>query len=200
MSTLTRKEIEEKLRIPPPDGLLISPILSRKQIGDTSVDLRIGNQFIVFRRHTIATINLFQGSGSDLHRFQERRIVQFGQKFVLHPGTLALGATFEYIQLPGDLEGQVEGRSSWARVGLQIATATCVEPGFSGVVTLELSNVGNMPLELYPGVRVAQLILRTTASKLPKAYGDKRKYRFPIGPQFSRLHTDEDAKPFINPP
>src|SRR4029077_4964582 len=121
-----------------------------------------------------------------------RRVVTFGTKFVLHPGALVLAATFEYVQLPSDLEGQVEGRSSWARLGLQIATATCVEPGFSGVITFELSNVGNMPVEIHPGVRIAQLILRTTASAVKHAYSGGRKYKYPIGPQFSRLSTDED--------
>jgi len=109
-----------------------------------------------------------------------------------------LGATFEYVKLPSDLEAQVEGRSSWARLGLQIATATFVEPGFAGVITFELSNVGNMPLELYPGVRVSQMILRRTESKVQKPYEGKRKYRYAIGPQFSRLNADADARAFID--
>jgi dCTP deaminase len=198
MSTLTCKEIRARLRCRDDKRLIISPLLSPKQVGDTSIDLRIGNQFLIFRRHTQPEINPFKISTAELHRFQERRIVPFRSSFVLHPGVLALGATFEYIQLPPDLEAQVEGRSSWARLGLQIATATCVEPGFSGVITFELSNVGNMPLELYPGVRVAQMILRRTESKLDKPYAGARKYRFPIGPQFSRLNADVDAKAFID--
>jgi dCTP deaminase len=197
MATLTSKEIRQRLGYRNDQRLIISPLLSPKQIGDTSIDLRIGNQFIIFRRHTQPEINPFKISQAALHRFQERRIIRFQSSFVLHPGVLALGATFEYIQLPADLEAQVEGRSSWARLGLQIATATCVEPGFSGVITFELSNVGNMPLKLYPGVRVAQMILRRTESKVQKPYTGKRKYRFPIGPQFSRLNADEDAKVFI---
>jgi dCTP deaminase len=198
MSTLTRKEIRELLRLPFPDRLTVSPILSEIQFGDASLDLRIGNQFIIFRRHTQGLIDPFEQSRAALHRFQERRIIRFGDKFILHPGVLALGATFEYIQLPGNVEGQVEGRSSWARLGLQIATATCVEPGFSGVITLELANVGNMPLELCPGARMTQLILRTTASKVESAYTGDKKYKYPIGPQFSRLSEDEDARVFLS--
>ncbi len=91
----------------------------------------------------------------------------------------------------------MEGRSSWARLGLQIATATCVEPGFSGVVTLELSNVGTLPLELYPGVRVAQLILREVSPPIEHPYQGRRKYRYPIGPEFSRLIKDDDALRFL---
>jgi dCTP deaminase len=89
-----------------------------------------------------------------------------------------------------------EAKCGVMRLLLQIATATCIEPGFSGVVTLELSNVGNMPLELVPGMRIGQLILRETVSRLPNAYGTYRKYKCPIGPQFSRLHSDADAKVF----
>lgn len=196
MSTLSgdliRKRLEEVSEI----GLVITPILSQRQVGDMSVDLRLGNQFIVFRTHMGEVIRPFDLSDVRLRGLQERRVVRFGQRFILHPGQLALGSTFEYIHMPNDLEGQVEGRSSWARVGLQIATATCVEPGFSGVVTLELSNVGTIPLELYPGVRVAQFVLRTVASPVTNAYGGKRKYRRAIGPQFSRLAHDEDAKIF----
>lgn len=161
-----------------------------------SVDLRLGNQFIVFRMHMGGLMNPFKLSDIELRSLQERRVVRFGQKFVLHPGQLALGSTFEYLKLPSDLEGQVEGRSSWSRVGLQIATATCIEPGFSGVVTLELSNVGTIPLELFPGVRVAQLVLRDVWPAVKKPYAGKRKYYRAIGPQFSRLASDEDAKPF----
>lgn len=197
MSTLTRKEIEQRLKSRDDARLVISPILSPDQIRDMSIDLRIGNQFIIFRRHIQGEINPFKISRQALHLFQERRIVPFRSSFVLHPGVLALAATFEYVQLPHDVEGQVEGRSSWARLGLQIATATCVEPGFSGVITFELSNVGNMPLPIYPGVRVSQMILRTTSSKVQSAYSGARKYRYAIGPQFSRLSNDLDAKPFI---
>jgi dCTP deaminase len=198
MSTLTRKEIEQRLTSRDDSRLIVSPLLSPDQVRDMSIDLRIGNQFIIFRRHIQGEMNPFKISPQALHLFQERRIVPFRSSFVLHPGVLALAATFEYVRLPNDLEGQVEGRSSWARLGLQIATATCVEPGFSGVITLELSNVGNMPLPIYPGVRVSQMILRTMSSSVQSAYGGTRKYQYAIGPQFSRLSTDTDAQAFTN--
>lgn len=197
MSTLGKKEIEDRLSARSHRRLTVSPLLSRRQIGDASIDLRLGNQFIIFRRHTQAMMNPFTATRVELHRFQERRIVMFGRKFVLHPGALALAATFEYIQLPPDIEGQVEGRSSWARLGLQIASATFVEPGFSGVVTFELANVGNMPLQLYPGTRISQMILRETTTSGRKAYAGTRKYRYPIGPQFSRVDVDYDARVFV---
>lgn len=200
MSTLTRDEIRSRVRS---GELILTPLLSPKQIGDASVDVRLSNQFIVFRMHTFGHFTLGHDNIA-IRRMQERHVVQFGSPFLLHPGMLALGATLEYIRLPNDLEGQVEGRSSWARLGLEIATATSIEPGFQGVVTLELSNVGTIPLELFPGVRIAQLVFRTAEPAVDKAYADdgrvRRKYRFPIGPEFSKLADDRDARVFQKSP
>ena len=111
---------------------------------------------------------------------------------------LALGCTFEYVCVPFDLECQVEGRSSWARLGLQIATATSVEPGFKGVLTLELSNLGTIPIELYPGVRIAQLFFHDATPQVEDAYGGTRKYRCPVGPQFSLIANDKDGQVFAH--
>jgi dCTP deaminase len=196
MSTLSKIDIVKALQATGEDQLVVTPILSPKQVGDISIDLRLGNQFITFRGHAHGTINPFQLTDEGLRRIQRREIVRFKQKFILHPGSMVLGATFEYIKIPPFLEGQVEGRSSWARLGLQIATATCVEPGFCGVVTLELSNVGTMPLELFPGVRIAQLVLRRVEPRVANPYELDKKYRYAIGPQFSRLNEDKDALPF----
>ena len=195
MSVLTGQRIVERLTASQ-NRLVITPILSPKQIGPSSVDLRLGNQFIVFRMHMLGTFKPFNTPSSNLKKMQERQVVRFGSHFVLHPGMLALGSTFEYISLPSDLCGEVEGRSSWARVGLQIATATCVEPGFKGVLTFELSNVGTIPLELYPGVRVAQIILHDAQPPDSKGYGSKRKYDCPVGPEFSQVQLDQDGKAF----
>jgi len=196
MSTLTKSKIEERLK-DKERPLVISPILDLKQIGDVSVDLRLGNQFIVFRMHRFGEFSPYDQPGSKLGGLQERQVIRYyGEHFVLHPGVLVLGSTFEYIGMPNDLEGQIEGRSSWARLGLQIATASSVEPGFGGVLTLELSNVGTIPLKLHPGVRVAQLVLHDALPQMAKAYKGKRKYLCPVGPQFSRAHLDDDGKRF----
>ena len=195
MSTLTHKRLVKRLTTGKP-CLVVTPLLSPKQVGDASIDVRLGNQFIVFRMHTFSVFSAYRTPAANLRRRQERQVVRFGTPFVLHPGTLALGATFEYVRMPPDLECQVEGRSSWARLGLQIATANSVEPGFKGVLTLELSNVGTMPLELYPGVRIAQLVFRDATPRLAAAYGEERKYRCPVGPEFSQVHDDPDGRVF----
>lgn len=199
MSTLTKGRIEEFLRRPE-DPLILTPLLSRRQIGDASIDVRLGNQFIVFQSHRFGVFQHLGRDSIEPRRVQERHVVRFGESFVLHPGVLILGCTFEYVAIPRDLECQVEGRSSWARLGLQVATANSVEPGFKGVVTLELSNVGTVPLPLRPGLRIAQLVFHRTDPPIPTAYSGDRKYRCPIGPEFSRLHSDYDWKVFSGSP
>ncbi len=196
MSTLTKKRINEFLTRPE-NPLIITPLLSKKQVGEASVDVRLGNQFIVFNAHRFGLFEPFGRRGlNEPRKIQERQIMRFGDSFVLHPGVLILGSTFEYIVVPCELECQVEGRSSWARLGLQVATANSVEPGFKGVVTLELSNVGTVPLTLMPGIRIAQLVFRLTDPPNPDSYSGARKYRFPVGPEFSKLDNDFDWKVF----
>lgn len=87
----------------------------------------------------------------------ERHEIPFLQPFLLHPGMLVLAPTFEWVALPNDLQGVVTARSCWAREGLNIATATFIGPGYRGIITLELSNLGQIPIALYPGLRVAQI-------------------------------------------
>jgi dCTP deaminase len=196
MSTVSKKGLEDYFKRPK-DPLIVTPILSPKQIGDASLDVRLSNQFIVFRTHRFG---IFEAVGMSTklqpRKIQERQIIPFGDRLVLHPGVLVLACTFEYVSIPGDLECQVEGRSSWSRLGLQVATASSIEPGFKGVITLELSNVATVPLTLMPGIRIAQLIFRKAEPPVENPYSGNRKYRCPIGPEFSRLHEDYDWNKF----
>ncbi len=199
MSTVSQVAIEEYLkRGIDADPLVVTPILAPKQIGKVSIDVRLGNQFIVFRTHRFGIFEPAGISPIEPQQIQERQVIPFGGHVVLHPGMLVLGCTFEYVSMPSDLECQVEGRSSWARLGLQVATASAVEPGFKGVITLELSNVATVPLTLMPGIRIAQLVFRKAEPPVKEPYGESRKYRCPIGPEFSRLHEDYDWKVFAS--
>jgi dCTP deaminase len=193
MSTLTRKRIKDCLARRE-DPLVVTPILDQDQVGLSTVDVRLGNQFIVFRSHTLGAFPA--NNEADARRVQERQVIRYGSSFVLHPHVLVLAATLEYIRMPNDLEGQVEGRSSWARVGLIVATATSIEPRFRGTVTLELTNLGAVPLRLLPGARVAQLIFRDASPGVEEDGGKPRKYSCAIGPQFSRLAADRDMEVF----
>lgn len=196
LSTLTRIRLLSRLSSKS-NPLVVTPILSGKQIGEASIDVRLGNQFIVFRAHRFGVFEPQEGGmGLNPRKIQERQVVRFGERFVLHPGVLILGSTFEYVSMPNDLECQVEGRSSWARTGLQVATASSVEPGFQGVITLELSNVGTVPMALMPGIRIAQLMFHEAQPPVSDPYAGNRKYRCPVGPEFSRLYEDYDWQAF----
>lgn len=197
MSTLTREDIKTYL-----DSdrelerrLVVRPLLDPKQqIKECGIDLRLNNQFIVFQQQNLSHVDPSNRQfKARLRRYQARLIVPFrrGDGLVLHPGQLVLGSTLEYVALPTCLEAQVEGRSSWARLGLTVVSASTVAPSFKGVITLELGNHGVAPLILWPGVRIANLVLHEV--KTPSEYlGEK--YVCPIGPEFSKVHEDYDTQ------
>jgi dCTP deaminase len=148
--------------------LAVSPILEPGQIGASSIDLRLGNVFLMVRARGLSDVDPVRFANPDStsgdHALQqakrqkhERYEAPFGEKFLLHPGMLALVPTLEWVKLPANLQGMVTARSSWAREGLSIATASLIHPGYKGVITLELANLGQIPLSLYPGLRIAQI-------------------------------------------
>ena len=97
--------------------------------------------------------------------------------FILHPGQFALGSTLEYIELPANIGAQLEGRSSWAREGLNVhSTAGLIHPGHRGVIVFELQNVGTHPLPLYAGTRVAQLLFYRLPNASRKPYSKENRY------------------------
>lgn len=191
MSTLARAEILAAMRRPLPNRLVVTPLLDPlRQVADCAVDLRLGNEFITMRRTAFAAIDLRDRTQTRdrIEAYQSRTRIGFQENFVLHPHQLVLAAAWEYVSIPADLCGYVIGRSSWGRLGLIIATATFVNPGYKGCLTLELVNLGDVPLILYPGIRIAQLILHTVEGQ-----GEyKGRYRTPIAPEFSKIHDDEE--------
>ena len=198
--TLTKKEILRRLNpttsTPDENQIVITPLLSLDdQVGRVEVDLRLGCQFIIFKEHFQGSLSPsgLQNFESDIEKYQEEVVVGRGNKIVLHPGRFIVGSTLEYVALPRDIEAQVEGRSSWARLGLTIATATTIHPLFKGIVTLELSNNGTIPLELYPGLKIAQIIFHLADPPLSKneIKRTKDKYQHSVGPGFSRVFGDD---------
>lgn len=172
--------------------LVITPLLDPKQIGPGSVDLRLGTEFLLMRRTRGAGLDPGQKGrvwAEDLH---ENVSVPLGQALWLHPQQFVLGATLEFISLPRDLGAYVLGRSSWGRVGLLVATAVMVQPGYRGSLTLELVNEGDAPIALYPGLRVAQLAVHSVATPARRGYSRRgAKYLAPTGPQATRLAWDD---------
>jgi len=164
MSALGRSKLIERMR---KGDLSVAPLLSRDQIGAASVDLRMGNVVLIIRArgssHVDPAAAKVKPLASDhlrevsLQQKYERFELPFETRFLLHPGGLALVPTLEWVSLPADLMGAVTARSTWAREGLSIATATLIEPGYQGIVTLELANLGEIPIALYPGLQIAQI-------------------------------------------
>lgn len=165
MSALSRDVILSRII---DKSLVVSPILSDKQLGPSSIDLRMGTVVLIARAgaqsHVDPAAYVREMSEPDHHdairsrkQKHERYDVPFHESFLLHPGTLALVPTLEWVKIPYDIQGVVTARSSWAREGLNIATATIVNPGYTGIVTLELANFGEIPIKLYPGLRLAQI-------------------------------------------
>lgn len=176
--------------LPPEDRLVIMPLLDKTQIGPASIDLRLGTDFIELHRLERETLDPFAKSLEPEAR-EERVFVPMGDDLILHPGQFILGATLEFLGMPLHLSGEVLNRSSWARMGLIVATAVFVQPGYSGVLTLELVNMGSVPLRLRPGLRIAQLVVSQLPDKTSVGYGKvSGKYVAPLRPERSRLESE----------
>ena len=152
----------------------------------SSVDVRLDRYFRLFDNHKYPHIDP-AADQPDLTRLLE---VDPAEGFVLHPGEFVLGSTLETVTLPDDLAARVEGKSSLGRLGLLThATAGFVDPGFSGHVTLELSNVATLPIRLWPGMKVGQLCFFRLSSPAEHPYGSAAygsHYQGQRGPTASR--------------
>lgn len=156
---LARREIERRL-LDRKQRFAITPIVDHSQIGRASVDLRLGPGFIVTQRET--GLAVFDPVRVDqiterIRDYQTYVRRPLGSAFYLHPGEFVIARTLEYLTMPDDLSAQVVGRSSWGRLGLVIETAPLIQPAFAGTITLELSNLGRVPIVLYVGLRIAQV-------------------------------------------
>jgi dCTP deaminase len=167
-------------------GRIVIEPLDESCIQPSSVDLHIDRYFRVFRNHTMGYIDVKQ----DLEELTELVEIKGDDVFILHPGEFVLGSTAERVGLPDDLVARLEGKSSLGRLGLLIhSTAGFVDAGWDGHLTLELSNVANLPITLYPGMKIGQIsfLRMTTPADLP--YGSKgvgSKYQGQRGPTPSR--------------
>lgn len=164
---LSGKQIREKLNAPLSERLIVRPLLEpAEQLRDdqASIDIRLGSQFALVMPSSFGSIDEYSrdweiAREAKLDRLFRKSYVPLGDKIVLHPHQFALAETLEYIRLPKNLMAYVVGRSTWGRLGLIVATAIGIHPGFAGCLTLELRNLGETPLVLYPGQSIAQLFL-----------------------------------------
>jgi dCTP deaminase len=173
-----KKELNSgRVKIEPFDEAMIQP---------SSVDVRLDRFFRVFENHKYSVIDP-AAEQSDLTRGLE---VGADEEFILHPGEFVLASTYEVITLPDDVAGRLEGKSSLGRLGLLThSTAGFIDPGFSGHITLELSNVANLPVKLYPGMKIGQLCLFRLSSPAENPYGSAKygsRYQGQRGPTASK--------------
>lgn len=192
---LTKAELVERLSLKGSErGIYLKPILDADQIGDGSVNIRLGTHFLVPKASDLGHIRPQDMNAKYVRGFQSLVVKTFGESFILHPHHLVLGVMFEFLALPQDLAAIVVSRSSFGRVGLVVATAIYVHPLWKGCLTLELANYGEIPLELPCGAPIAQLVF-VKASKLHTAQeiGPTRKY-CPIRPEFACLMEMSDWK------
>lgn len=162
-----------------------------KQLGSVSVDFRLGTTFMVFEHSRFSYIDPRNpGSIGDAMRTIE---VAPDEPFIMQPGDFALASTMETLELPDNLLGRLEGRSSIARLGITVhSTAAVFEPGWIGTATMELSNLGRMAVALYPGMRICAFSFETVSSPVMTPYRDKlnNKYAGQVTPRASQLSEE----------
>lgn len=173
--------------------LVIDPLVDPElQIQPASVDLRLDAELVVYTLPHVPCLD--PRDPASVEAYTERVTVADGEAFVLHPGEFALGSTIERVRVPDDLVARVEGRSSIGRLAVVVhATAGFVDPGFDGRITLELSNLGRLPVKLYPGSRISQVVFHELSSRAERPYGaaDRgSKYQHQDGAVTSRIARD----------
>ena len=177
-----RAEIESgRIVIDPYDADLVQP---------SSVDVRVDRRFRVFHNNRYPFIDVRE----PMEDLTEAVEVDEDQPFILHPGEFVLGQTLERVSLPDDLVARLEGKSSLGRLGLLIhSTAGFVDPGFSGNITLELSNVANLPITIYHGMPIGQLSFMRMDGPVERPYGSREtqnKYQGQTEPTASRFYLN----------
>jgi len=178
-----KKHLQEK-------KIRIEPRINVNQISSCSLDLRLSNEFYVFEYSNLPYLDTLN---PDLKIPVKKITVPNKEFFILQPKEFALASTWESVYLPDDLVGKLEGRSSLGRLGLVVhSTASLIDPGFQGQITLELGNIGVMPVALYPGMRVCSLSFDQLSSPAEVPYYKKKsaKYLNQKGPTISKINED----------
>lgn len=172
----------------------LSPNLVRENLGGMSLDLTLGKHFRIFRESMRPCIEIAK-SGQNLRypmtsTLMEDCFVVDEEPFYLHPGELALGITVESLKIPSDIVCFIDGRSSLARLGLMVnVTAHTIEPGWEGRITLELANLGRIPLALYADTRICAVRFEQLSSPAERSYDIRAdaKYHKQEGPLASKI-------------
>ena len=192
MAVLSDRDIFERLK--KGDLKIDSPRGDIKlDVHASSVDFRLGNVFKLYEHSKLAIIDPIKKDATS----KAIRTIEIpkDEPFIIQPGEFVLGVTEEVVTVPDDLVVRVEGRSSLGRLGIIVhATAGYVDPGFSGTITLEISNINRLPIALYPGMRICQIAIEEMTSPVLEPYSKKStsKYQGQVLPEESRLDLDPE--------
>lgn len=182
------------------DSFIVVPTIDfEKQYASNAVDLRLGNSFITSKltefTHIPTNPSTNSYSNKNIEYFFEKHFIPFHKTFTLHPHSFVLAVTLEYICIPVDHYALVLGRSTWGRLGLNIATATAVGPGFKGCITLELRNLSEVPINLNVGTRICQICLIKNPVELGATsyyLNTANKYICPTEVEYPKINLDPD--------
>ena len=178
--------------------LTVTPLLNPgEQICGGGIDLTLGTEFISTKKTRLSAVDSTDEDASrEVEKYHETHYIPFGRSFVLHPGEFVLASTLEYLKMPPNLGATLVGRSSTGRLGLSFATGATAKPWYRGRLTLELLNVGALPIVLYPGMRIAELRIHEVDEI---AAPEPSKYDLSIGPELSRLNEDREISVLCSP-
>ena len=168
--------------------LIISPF-ELSSVQPASYDVKLGEEIRIFRNITKPYLDV----KNPVEDFMELIKIRNGTPFIIHPREFVLGTTVERIQIPRDLIGRLDGKSSLGRLGIVVhATAGYIDPGFRGYITLEITDVANIPIALYPGMKIGQISFMRLETPAEVPYGKPRgsKYQGQRGPTASKIWKD----------
>jgi dCTP deaminase len=175
---LTAKKLADAIRTgnsSDPTGIAVIPSPDLEQLersGEAAVNMRLGRWFLTMRQSSETHIEPIPAGNRNENKFSKKYFVPFGEVFVLHPGRFVLACTLEWVKLPGNFAAFVVGKSTLGRRGIIIETAAGVHPGFSGCLTLEIANVGEIPVKLFAGMSICQLFFHRLEGE-PKSTGSR---------------------------
>jgi dCTP deaminase len=182
------------------DPLVIIPMADPDELaasGSASIDLRLGTWFVSLRQARMSHLEV--DAPSQNIQFSKTHYVPFGESYYLHPRSFVLATTLEWLRLPCDIAAYVIGRSSWGRRGLIIATATGVHPGFTGCLTLEITNVGEIPIAIKPGMAICQLFFHEVIGPETSSI-DRSQFAGSRKPTVGRIRPDNFFRKLTNRP
>lgn len=168
--------------------ILISPF-DPAAIQPASYDIELGNRVRIFKNITKPFLDI----KNHVEDYMELVKIKDGEPFIVHPGEFILGTSVEKVRIPTDLIARLDGKSSLGRLGIIVhATAGYIDPGFYGNITLEITNLSNIPIALYPGMKIGQISFMRLESPAEMPYGERRgsKYQGQKGPTVSRAWKD----------